>query len=448
MANKVTRLQNLHAFFRCACSLMFLVAVSTLITLVPVSTASASEILVNKGERLLLEVGEGTLMPEFQGVDALFVSDPEIADVKISPNNVAFLYGRTPGTTTLIATNASGDQLFSYSIIVIHAISGINEMLKQRFPEQQVSLNSFRGSIQLQGAVETKQIKAEIMKSLIAALPDIAILDQVVVDKPDLIRLDVKLVEVNKLTLEKQGVDWSGLVSHHGFSFGQQNGKINLGYNAEQSKRLELTLDLLVRNRHASIVTETSLLTVSGKEANFEVGGEIPIPTFTDKSESSNNYSLSYKFVGLNLVFSPRRIEEQKIALSILSSITSAMPSNVTINGNSFPTLNARRFNTDIELLDRQSFIIAGLSRAEVFSLAHNFSGSKQPNKLTRLFSPDETQSDKQDFIILVTPYFNHDLDRGVSGNYIPRTQSNIEHLIQKKLGKEVTIHGSGGFVY
>lgn len=397
-----------------------------------------------------VEIGKGVLIPNTASVEAVFVSDPEVADVKDSPEETIFLFGKKVGTTNIVATDTNGKELFRFIVIVSHQISEIRDMLRNRFPNEAISVRSSRGSIMVSGVVSNERVHSHIFASLKAAVPETAILDETKVLASNLIRLDVKLLEVNKNQAERFGVDINALIAANGFSIGiGQRGRLFAGYNPkDQNIHLSAMLDLLLTNQVATIKTETSLSAISGKQATFEVGGEIPIPSFTTDG-NTRDFSLTYKFVGLLLQFIPLRLEEDKVLLSITTSVSNTELSTMSVNGNEFPMLNTRRFKTDVELSNKQSFLIAGLSQqASLASLRLPRDGNQFSRGLASLFSNNRVQDDKRELIILVTTHFQRDGRVPVKTDVL-RPRSNLEYLIARKTHqKSITIHGAAGFLY
>ena len=280
--------------------------------------------VVDGRPRVLIEVGHGMRIPQTGGAEAVFVADSDIADVKTSPGEAVFLIAKSVGSTTLIATDQAGETIFDYDVVVIHTVRAMNEMLATRFPAQDVAVSSSKGSLLLDGKIDSQQTRADILTSLRASAPATVIVDRTVVSGSDLIRLDVRLLEINREGAARHGVDWGRLVSNNGFLM--EDGMRGPGYRPTPADAVNDTLDALIERDVASVITQTQLSTVSGKEAQFEVGGQIPTPTFTDQPDDGNNFTLDYKFVGLNLVFAPVRTEPNKLMLKIASSISSTRP--------------------------------------------------------------------------------------------------------------------------
>lgn len=391
-------------------------------------------------ERLIVEMGKGIFLPNTGAVETVFVADTNIADVTSSPGEAVFLFGKSVGETTLIATDLSGNEQFRFDVTVVLNLAEIRRSLDQRFGGEQIALSSARGSVMVNGVVSNDRVRQDILTTIEASVPGSALIDRLIVAESNLIQLDVALYEVNRSRVQNFGINWGALVG-----------------NGSGGNLADMTnaLNLLVANGVASILTETSMTTISGQPANFSVGGEVPVPTFSGNADSdSGNFSLSYKFIGMNLDFSPQQINNDTLRLEIDSTISSAQGASATINGNSFPTLSSRRFQTTVELGESQSFVIAGLSKEETFSSLSDGRRNNRFEGLVRLiFGSERTSRTRQELIIVVTPRFKS-LEAPNILEQLGRPISNLEYILSQRGGGDKgsggisRIAGSAGFSY
>lgn len=99
----------------------------------------------------------------FKGdVSEIFIANPEIADVQLTNPHIAYLYGKTPGTTTLFASNKKGEEILRLEVRVIYNISELKEMISVYDPYGLVEVKSIPGAIILEGQVESPKIAEEI----------------------------------------------------------------------------------------------------------------------------------------------------------------------------------------------------------------------------------------------------------------------------------------------
>lgn len=383
-------------------------------------------------DRIVLEIGKGMLLPQTSSIESIFVADTSIADATLSPTDSVFLYAKTAGETSLIGAALDGTELFRYTVVVTESLSELRRSLGRRFPGEAISVESSRGSMLITGIVSTEEVRENIIRTIQTAIPNLEILDEITVNASNLIRLQVRLLEVNRNRVGKFGINWNATVADNGYFIGAgSSGELAMGYDPEAKNSLNATIDLLVTNGIATIIQETSLSTVNGQDAEFSVGGEIPIPAFIGDTEVKNtgNFSLDYKFVGTRLIFTPTEAAGNKLRLSISSSVSSIQAKSSTVNGNVFPNISSRSFRTNVELNDGQSFVIAGLSRNESLAAVRDPRGNGTSRAVNSVFGRDTVDDTQQELVIVVTPILSDLVAAPVSDAVIKRP-GNLEFIL------------------
>lgn len=406
---------------------------------------------------LTVEVGKSFVLPGSMEVGTVFIADPGVADANVSPNNSVFVFGKAVGETTLTIEELGGERTQNFTIRVTHNLSQINRTLASRFPGNSIAVESSRGSILVTGTVTDEQRRGDIIQTLQASVPESAIIDRLTVAGSNLIRLQVRLIEVQQSVASNYGIDWNATVAGSGFSIGANNGGIlSLNNNGSATDSLNASVDVLVNNGVATILQETTLSTVNGGEATFSVGEEIPVPTFISDNDGADNgnFSLDYKFVGTRLIFRPASAPGNKIRMNIDSLISSETQTNSTVNGNVFANLNSRSFQTSVELGDRQPFVIAGLTRRETDAALRASRGTLLSNAVNTVFGRDTAGSSSRDLVVIVTPILN-DLGPVSLEHILPDHASNLEFILSRgfegsgKIPSNYTdVPGPAGFKY
>lgn len=434
-------MKNTHTFVLgqlCAAMLLFL--------LIPLSAAAQ--------QRLVVEQGKSILLPLSSDIDTVFVSDTTIADASISPNNRVFIFGKAVGETSLFATSNETD--VSFTIVVTHHLSEIRKVIRNRFPREQVSVESSRGSILVTGVVSSDLVRSTLITTLESAAPETTIIDRLNVASSNIVRLEVRLLEVSRSQVENFGIDWTATVAGNGFFLGTNNrGVLTFGKNDGADSSLNAAVDVLVSNGIATVVQETVLSTVNGEEALFSVGGEIPIPTFVPATEGTpnGNFQLDYRFIGTELAFTPSIAPGNKMRLLIDSTISSQGEEASTVNGNTFPNLNTRSFRTNVELEDRQPFVIAGVSRADTSSQLRQDRGTGLSRFVDTVFGQDRVRANSQELVVIVTPLLSDSEPEDIQTR-LPAPVSNLEFIFSKggvsakTAGRGGSFQGAAGFRY
>ena len=124
--------------------------------------------------------------------------------------------------------------------------------------------------------------------------------------------------------------------------------------------QLAPTLDLLVTNGDAKLLSEPDLLTMPGNEASFLVGGEIPVPV----SSTLGAVTILYKEYGVRLKVTPAILGNGGIETKVNPEVSDLDFANgVSLNGFVIPALKTSRLTTDVVTASGESIILGGLLR-------------------------------------------------------------------------------------
>jgi pilus assembly protein CpaC len=130
------------------------------------------------------------------------------------------------------------------------------------------------------------------------------------------------------------------------------NPQVNLGVVIEalQSKNL------------LQILAEPNLVAVNGKEASFLAGGEFPFPVVQPGAGGISTVTIQFREFGVRLRFTPVIQPNGNIHLHVLPEVSTLdYADSVTVSGTTVPAISTRKADTEFELQDGQSFVIAGL---------------------------------------------------------------------------------------
>lgn len=154
-------------------------------------------------------------------------------------------------------------------------------------------------------------------------------------------------------------------------------------------------------------LAEPNLVAVSGEEAEFLSGGEIPIPVVQNGGGGgNNNISVEYKPFGVAVKFTPYVLGEQRIRMMVQPEVSEVSEANaININGFKVPSIETRRAKTTVELAPGESFMIAGLINDSTRASIEQLPGAKEIPVLGALFRSSEFQRNETELVIAVTPY-------------------------------------------
>jgi pilus assembly protein CpaC len=150
------------------------------------------------------------------------------------------------------------------------------------------------------------------------------------------------------------------------------------------------------------LLSEPTLVTLSGKPATFIAGGEFAVPTVVG-SVGLNAVTTDFRAFGAIISFLPTVVDKDRIRLQVapeFSQINSALTVNNT------PGLNVRAATTTVEMREGQTLAIAGL-------LEDNYKATNIGDLpfLAKCFGRRDASRNETELIILVTPELVHPLE-------------------------------------
>jgi len=120
-------------------------------------------------------------------------------------------------------------------------------------------------------------------------------------------------------------------------------------------------LQALIQNNQARVLANPTLLTKSGFEATFLVGGEIPYPTVGQGGVGG----VEFKKYGVILKILPQVTVRQTVEAQVNVSVTNPDSSvAIVLNGTSVPGLSSREAGSKVEVTDGQTIVLAGIKQS------------------------------------------------------------------------------------
>ncbi len=372
-----------------------------------------------------IEVGAGKVLTLRGPAANVFAADPKVAEVRPASTTSLFIFGVSPGHTTVAAMDGKGQSVGQFSVVVrssSFAATQANSMMARQFPGQNVTVTSTEQGATLSGHVDTPEQVSEAVAVARQFLDDKSIIDnRLTVGQPIQVALRVRIAEMSRNLTRQLGIDWTaladlgshaaiGFATHDLLSSATAESTLASAYSFNTpGKRLDINniIDALNDDQLVHLLAEPNLTTMSGEPASFLVGGEFPIPV----SAALGEVNVTYKQYGVALAFVPTVLSNGRINMHVrpeVSELTTAGAVQLQAGTNSsisIPALTVRRADTTIELGSGQSFAIAGLlqDNATLESLGPPWL-SELPI-LGALFRSTSFQHNETELVIVVTPY-------------------------------------------
>jgi pilus assembly protein CpaC len=186
----------------------------------------------------------------------------------------------------------------------------------------------------------------------------------------NVIEIDVQVLELQKGASEKLGFTWPGSIN-----LTETAGTAVTGSTISWGKLMELggmtrsayslTLDMLIQEGKARVLSRPRLSCLSGKEAKLLVGGEVPILSSSVVGGGTSGTvgtpgSVEYKEYGIKLNIKPTVKENGRIYLNLGVEVSEVGTAVTTSYALAYPFVK-RTANTELYLDDGQTMAIGGL---------------------------------------------------------------------------------------
>ncbi|WP_420140308.1 type II and III secretion system protein family protein [Sphingomonas sp.] len=403
-------------------------ATSTLIAPDPVRAQAAEPATGNRAEIptrvITLSVGQGQLVRLARPMTEMFVADDRIADVQVKGTSALYLFAKTPGETTVYATDRSGAVVWSSNVRVGNNIAGVGAMLKAVMPESDIVATPVSGMVLLTGTVANPKDVEEAQRLTEAFAAGAQVVNRLRTPTPLQVNLQVRVAEVNRDLVKSIGVNLLSRDTSGGFLFGIGQGSPGTITTVDGATRYAFnnkagattlglaghllgmdlmgTLDLAERDGLVTTLAEPNLTALSGETASFLAGGEIPVPI----SQGFGAVSVEYKQYGVSLAFTPTVMSGGRIALKVRPEVSQLDAANgVRLNEFTVPAVTTRRAETTIELGSGQSFMIGGLLNNNTENATDRAPGLGNLPIIGALFRSNSFRRRQTELVIIVTPY-------------------------------------------
>jgi pilus assembly protein CpaC len=233
------------------------------------------------------------------------------------------------------------------------------------------------------------------------------------------ILIKAKLIEVKKSALRDIGIDWADVAA--GPVFGSLDELVTNKYfrvipdNVQGLGGLPLQLgssnhylafttvidsviNLLVNDGDARLLAEPTLTCIDGGQADFLVGGEVPIPV----QNQDGALNVIFKQFGIILKVEPQAGSGGLIRTKVNVEVSS-VDKSISVLG--IPGFASRKTNTEMNVQSGKPMVIAGLFSSEDAKTVVKVPGLGQLPILGELFKSRQFRRGQSELVVLVTPW-------------------------------------------
>ncbi len=386
------------------------------------------------GRVIPLYAGESRLVKAPWPVKRLSVNNPTVADVDVvSPDQVQ-LIALSPGVTDLIMWSAT-NQVWRARVDVEADVSKLRQQLERLFPGAELEVAQVGDVVAISGQFARAEQSAHLRTYLEQS--GLKHMDMTRLAGVQQVQLKVRVAEVSRSALKAMGVNTLILGNDFfgGVQIGSSSGPLvpmNVGvpggatpgdsgvgtvgeggistppgvtiFGGIPNSDLQFWIQALAENQYLRVLSEPTLVALSGEEASFLAGGEFPVPIAQLGEGGTTAISIEYREFGVRLNFKPTVLGDGMMRLQVIPEVSELSDVGaVEVLGTRVPSLLTRRVTTTLEMESGQTFSIAGL-----ISNSTNARNSRVPGLgdlpiLGPLFRSTRFSTSETELVILVT---------------------------------------------
>lgn len=402
--------------------------------------------------------------------------------------------GLQTGTTTLMLwfddkSSRTGQCIVSYLVRVDDGKPSIDEVARQlneRFPNSFIELSDVNGRLMVGGEARDAIEMSQILQVLVStrgvpagvrrvspvrtvsnvvdftgndaldleaqAADDRSLLDPVALAQAGIINLmrvpgeqqvmlRVTVAEVNRTAARSLGLNFTAIQNNSLFSNTTGTVAGNLRAILDGGD-ISLRIEAMRRLSLSRTLAEPNLVAINGQAANFQAGGQFPIPVIASGGVGTNLQGVQFVPFGVQLRFIPIIQDRDVIRLQINADISTRDESLGTNiggggGGTSVPGLNSRNFSSTVELRSGQTLAVAGLLQTNFGASSDRIPFFGDLPLIGPLTGANRTSASEQELVILVTPELVAPVDSctapGLPGNDVYEP-TDVEFYLSNRL--------------
>jgi pilus assembly protein CpaC len=373
---------------------------------------------------LRVMVGKSLLINTTERLRRVSVTDPTVADALVVTPTQVLVNGLAPGEVSLLIWDEL-ERSRSFDLRVDVDITAASEEMHRLFPDEQINVTPSRSAIVISGHVTTEDVSKHAGALASAYSKNVV---NVLTFGPvgaEEVLLEVKFAEVDRTALTQLGINMfsTGAGNTIGTVQTGQFGGVRPGPISDPTTSNQTTisdaLNLFFFNPQVhlggvikalqsrnllQILAEPNLVAVNGKEASFLAGGEFPFPVVQPGAGGISTVTVQFREFGVRLKFTPVIQPNGNIHLHVVPEVSTLdFANSVTVSGTTIPAISTRKADTEFELQDGQSFVIAGLMDNRVTNLNSKVPWLGDVPILGNFFKSKSAQKSNSELMVLCT---------------------------------------------
>ena len=375
--------------------------------------------LSGSNEKLELTTNSSRILTLDKNIPRVQVNNPDLLAVTPLSANQVQISAKKAGVTQVNLWDEDG-QIHTVDILIYGDVKELEVALQTQYPNSSIKVYRYSESLVLKGFTDQPEHVSQIIQLASDYAPKI--INNITVGGVQQVLLKVRVMEVSRTKLRQLGVDWAwfgkggdyavnrvgGLISTFSSidkTFTSQGDTFSFGIVGNNSGFFGV-LDALQQRNCAKVLAEPNLVAVSGRPAQFNVGGEFPILV----PQSLGTTSIEFKKYGTQVDFLPIVLGNGSLRLEVRPRVSSLDPTTAVVipgtGGISVPGLIVREVDTAVEMKAGQTFALAGLVQERTDSINRGLPYLADMPIIGVPFRRTRDEVNEIELLIMVTPEF------------------------------------------
>jgi pilus assembly protein CpaC len=350
--------------------------------------------------RIKLPVSQAVTVVVSEAVGKVVSADPAIAEAQPITDKSIYLVGRSFGTTTVNLYSAAGAPVGLLAVEVGADTADMTRSIRAALPTSKVKVSTVNGRVRLSGSVPDSVSMQKVL-DIVAQYGSPAVINTMTLVGGQQVNLEVRILEAQRDAGRELGIQWSaqigdGASNSNSASIGDSFSSFITAVISSGGVSIGATINALEAKSLVRTLAEPNLTTLSGVNASFLAGGQVPIRVPDD----NGNVTITYKDFGVRLVFTPIVLGDDRIQIHLTPEVSGI--GSYTSSGD--PVFTTRNLDATVELRDGQSFAVAGLLQNDTQLSQEQLPWIGDVPVLGALFKSSSYQKHDTELVVIVTP--------------------------------------------
>jgi pilus assembly protein CpaC len=377
-------------------------------------------------DRLEMIIRTSRILTTKKGIVQIEPGNRDILEMTtLSPTQIQ-ITGKAMGVTQVSLWDED-KKLYTINVRVVGDSRELAMVLQAEFPNSALKVTTVSSAVMISGEVDKNEYIERIMRIAEQYYP--TVINGMTVGGVEQVLLHCKVMEVSRTKLRKLGFDWGKITGSNIVSStpaGLLSDSNPGGLTSPPSLFRTATpatfswnvsgpgsaffgvLEAMRQDNLMKIMSEPTLVAISGQEASFNSGGQIPVPT----PQSLGTLSITWQNYGTHIKFIPIVLGAGKIRLQVQPLISELdYSTSTTIQGTTVPGIKSRDASTSVEMMAGQTLAIAGLVQSRIEAENGGLPWISDLPYLGAAFRTVREQRNEVELLILVTPELVDALD-------------------------------------